>query len=158
MTQNTLPKYSHSFNIRVYGICVINNHLLLSDETFKDQKITKFPGGGLEYGEGTLDCLRREFMEEFNLPIEIEGHFYTTDFFQKALYFENTQLISIYYKIRLPKTIKIPISINVLPTDHTTAQRLRLVPLNTVDPKTLTFPIDQKVAEKLIQIFRSHQE
>ncbi len=64
----------------------------------------KFPGGGLEYGEGTIGCLKREFREELNIEIQVESHFYTTDYFQKAQFFENTQLISIYYLISSPET------------------------------------------------------
>ena len=68
------------FNIRVYGI-IINkrNEVLLSDEYLMDMKMTKFPGGGLRFGEGTIDCIRREAMEEFGQEIEIISHYYTTD-------------------------------------------------------------------------------
>ena len=61
------------FTIRVYGI-LINEHkqVLVSDELIRGMYITKFPGGGLELGEGTRDCLKREFMEEMNLNVEIE--------------------------------------------------------------------------------------
>ena len=69
------------FNVRVYGILVHENHVLVSDEHIKGMNITKLPGGGLEYGEGTIDCVVREFKEELNLEIEVESHFYTTDFF-----------------------------------------------------------------------------
>ena len=47
------------FNIRVYGILINDrNELLVSDELIKGLQFTKFPGGGLEWGEGTMDCLK----------------------------------------------------------------------------------------------------
>jgi 8-oxo-dGTP diphosphatase len=76
-----------NFVIRIYGI-VLNesNEILLTDEYQLGMKMTKFPGGGLHFGEGTIDCLRREFREECNgQEIKNIRHFYTTDFFQKAL-------------------------------------------------------------------------
>ena len=39
------------FNIRVYGILIQDSNVLVSDEYIKGKNITKFPGGGLEYGE-----------------------------------------------------------------------------------------------------------
>ncbi|MFM2327645.1 MAG: hypothetical protein RIR31_1847, partial [Bacteroidota bacterium] len=60
------------FNIRVYGILINENkQVLVSDEFIRGMQITKFPGGGLEFGEGTRDCLKREFMEEMNLEVAI---------------------------------------------------------------------------------------
>ena len=53
------------FNIRVYGILINErNEVLLTDEYRFGTEITKFPGGGLEFGEGTIDCIKREMMEE----------------------------------------------------------------------------------------------
>jgi hypothetical protein len=51
--------------IRVYGILINEQQqILVSDEFIRGMYVTKFCGGGLEEGEGTRDCLRREFMEE----------------------------------------------------------------------------------------------
>jgi hypothetical protein len=49
----------HRFNLRVYGI-VINDkkQILVADEYIRGGFYTKFPGGGLEFGEGTRDCLK----------------------------------------------------------------------------------------------------
>ncbi|MFW6352566.1 MAG: NUDIX domain-containing protein, partial [Bacteroidota bacterium] len=92
------------FNIRVYGICIQNHRLLVSDEYVMDMYMTKFPGGGLEFGEGPIDCLKRECREEMGgVEIKVTGHFYTTDFFQPTRFFKNTQLISIYYRFKLPE-------------------------------------------------------
>ena len=54
------------FNIRVYGL-VINEgkEVLLTDEYLLDRKMTKFPGGGMHFGEGPEDCIKREALEEF---------------------------------------------------------------------------------------------
>ena len=99
------------FNIRVYGILVNEkSQVLLTDEYVLDRKMTKFPGGGLHFGEGPEDCLKREALEEFGQEIEITGHFYTTGFFQRALFYEDHQLISIYYRIVFPESPKFKIS------------------------------------------------
>ena len=70
--------------------------ILVSDELIRGQYITKFPGGGLEYGEGTRDCLIREFKEEMDLNIEVGNHIYTTDYFQVSAFNPAHQIISIY--------------------------------------------------------------
>ncbi len=86
------------FNIRVYGILINEQkQVLLSDEFIRGNYYTKFPGGGLEVGEGTRDCLKREFNEEMNLNVEIGDHIYTTDFYQKSAFHPDHQIVSIYY-------------------------------------------------------------
>ena len=85
------------FTIRVYGILKDNNRVLLSDEFIRGEYFTKFPGGGMEFGEGTRDCLKREFKEETGLDVTIGEHIYTTDYFQMSAFNKNDQIISIYY-------------------------------------------------------------
>src|SRR6478609_2076845 len=89
------------FNIRVYGLLVnAEGAVLLSRERIGDIEFTKLPGGGMEFGEGTHECLIREFKEELGIDIEVTEHFYTTDFFQQSAFRSADQLISIYYKVK----------------------------------------------------------
>src|SRR5688500_1264280 len=89
------------FNVRVYGILLDDKkQVLVSDEYIRGGYYTKLPGGGLEFGEGTRDCLKREFKEEMNLEVEVGDHIYTTDFFQMSAFNPQHQLISIYYFAR----------------------------------------------------------
>lgn len=92
------------FNIRVYGLLINDqDELLVSDEAFKTgMKATKFPGGGLELGEGTIEGLVREFKEECGIDIEVVRHFYTTDFFVRSAFEFNSdsQIISICYLVK----------------------------------------------------------
>jgi 8-oxo-dGTP pyrophosphatase MutT (NUDIX family) len=94
------------FNVRVYGILRDrNNRILVSDEFIRGNYFTKFPGGGLEFGEGTRDCLRREFMEETNMEVEVGEHLYTTDFFQISAFNNVDQIISIYYFVKTEEPV-----------------------------------------------------
>ncbi len=98
------------FNIRVYGILINEKkQVLVSDEFIRGKYYTKFCGGGLEKGEGTIDCLKREFMEEMNLPVEILEHFYTTDFYQQSAFNPAHQIISIYYIVKPLAAITVPL-------------------------------------------------
>ncbi len=140
------------FNIRVYGL-VINDlgEVLLSDEYILDQKMTKFPGGGLQFGEGPEECIKREAREEFGQEIEIMEHFYTTGFFQRALFFEDHQLISIYYRIQLTqpgklKTSEIPFDFPELVNG---SQSFRWAKIKLLENEDLNFPIDRHVLKLL---------
>ena len=75
----------YPFNVRVYGLLINEfDQVLLSDEEESGFRFSKFPGGGLEYGEGLIDGLKREFMEE--LGIEVHA-----GFVYETLLIENTQ-------------------------------------------------------------------
>jgi len=88
------------FNLRVYGILVNGEgKVLVSDEREYGAQFTKFPGGGLEYGEGLKDGLIREFREECGTDIVVEQHIHTTDVFFKSA-FNESQIIGVYYLVR----------------------------------------------------------
>ncbi len=74
--------------------------ILVSDEFIRGKYYTKFPGGGMELGEGTRDCLKREFKEEMDLDVQVEEHIYTTDYFQMSAFNPEHQIISIYYFVK----------------------------------------------------------
>ena len=140
------------FNVRVYGILMNDDkEILVTDEFRMGKHITKFPGGGLEFGEGTLDCLRREFKEELNISITIDGHFYTTDFFQPSAFNNKQQVISIYYRVNSPYTNGIETNNNMGNTPQDGTQIFRWIAVKDLTIGEFTFPIDQKVAGLIIE-------
>lgn len=142
------------FTIRVYGLIISDQkEVLVTDEFQLNMKMTKFPGGGLDFGEGTVDCLRREMLEECNQEIEDIRHFYTTDFFQKALFWKDHQLLSIYYMAQLKEPAKFRISTDVFdfPEMVNGNQSFRWVLVESLNPDEFTFPIDKHVALLLKQ-------
>ncbi len=144
------------FNIRVYGILINElKQVLVSDEIIRGKYYTKFCGGGLEKGEGTIDCLKREYSEEMNLKIDVIKHLYTTDFFQQSAFNAEHQIISIYYYVKALEEIKIPISTK--PFDFNTlhlkkaektgeAETFRFIEWEAFSPESVTLPIDKIVA------------
>lgn len=98
------------FNVRVYGVLLdADKRLLVSDEFIRGSYFTKLPGGGLEIGEGTRDCLKREFKEETDLNVQVGEHLYTTDFFQISAFNNKDQIISIYYYVHATEPINLPV-------------------------------------------------
>jgi 8-oxo-dGTP diphosphatase len=139
------------FNVRVYGILrTENDEVLITDERTQSVSFTKFPGGGLEYGEGLIDALKREFMEECNLKIDVIRHIYTTDFYEKSS-FNNSQIISIYYEVKALEELNI--DLKTLPFDfnnNLVADKLevfRLIKLENLKEEDLTFKTDKKALE-----------
>ncbi|GAA4090396.1 NUDIX domain-containing protein [Mucilaginibacter panaciglaebae] len=141
------------FNVRVYGLLInANQEILVSDEQEYGMRFTKFPGGGLEYGEGLTDGLKREFVEECNLDVEIVNHFYTTDFFVKSA-FNDSQIISVYYVVQNTTPVDLIIKTDVFDfdSDMEPLQSFRWIKLSELNEGDFTFPIDQHVAKLLLQ-------
>lgn len=90
-----------SINIRVYACVLKNAKLLVMHEEYAGEKLLKLPGGGLELGEGLLDCLHREFAEELNVKIKILDHLYTQEEFVQSKFRNQEQLLTIYYMAEL---------------------------------------------------------
>lgn len=134
------------FNIRVYGIWMEADRVLVNEETIRGKKYLKFPGGGLEFGEGPINCLHREWKEELNLEIKVLEHFYTTDFYQKSA-FDHSQVISIYYLIT--PLHPDPYIINTNPEEYT-----HWIKIEDITPDTFTLPIDKLVARMLVEKFK----
>ena len=125
-----------SFNIRVYGILINEKRqVLVSDEFIRGAYITKFPGGGLEFGEGTRECLAREFMEEMSLKVKVNGHIYTTDFYQQSAFNAAHQIISIYYFVDAWEPITAPLRSKPFDFD---AQQLKMY-ADTGETETFRF-------------------
>jgi len=140
-----------AFNIRVYGILLHNNSVLVSDEIIKGKFYTKFPGGGLEFGEGTRDCLRREFAEETGLDVLIDDHIYTTDFYQSSAFHTDQQIISIYYFVSCSditnlKTANEPFQFSETQlAANKDCEVFRWIPLNDLKEENVSLPIDKIV-------------
>ncbi|KPH14053.1 NUDIX domain-containing protein [Chryseobacterium sp. ERMR1:04] len=88
-------------NVRVYACAVKDKKVLTLFEEYVGESLMKFPGGGLEYGEGIIDCLHREFDEELNVKVEIVEHFYTQENFLVSRFRKNEQLLTIYYIVHI---------------------------------------------------------
>ena len=148
------------FNLRVYGILLGDNgDILVSDEYIRGNYYTKFPGGGLEFGEGTRDCLKREFKEEMDLEVEVTGHLYTTDFFQMSAFNPEHQIISIYYYVRAVEPIKAPLRTKPFDFDERElkiysekkeCETFRFIPRAQFSEESVTLPIDKVVARLLV--------
>lgn len=150
---NSIPSW---YTIRVYGLVVDERkQVLITDEFQLGTKMTKFPGGGMHFGEGTIDCLRRELREECGQEIENIAHFYTTDFYQKALFYEDCQLISIYYLASLKPPINFKVSDRPFDFEQLVdgSQSFRWVSVNEISPEEFTFPIDRYVVRLLKDYF-----
>ncbi|MDB5031941.1 NUDIX domain-containing protein [Mucilaginibacter sp.] len=142
----------YQFNVRVYGLLINDDReILISDEQEYGIQFTKFPGGGLEYGEGLTDGLKREFVEECDADVEVLSHFYTTDFFVKSA-FNDSQIISVYYLVK--NTSPLNLSIKIIPFDFEgegpVLQAFRWIKLVDLKAEDFTFPTDQYVAQLLI--------
>ena len=147
------------FNIRVYGILMNESRqVFVSDELIRGSYITKFPGGGLELGEGTRDCLQREFLEEMNLKVLVGDHIYTTDHYRVSAFNPQHQIISIYYYAHALEPITVPLRNKVFDFDDAQmkiyeetgeTETFRLVNWEDFNEESVTLPIDKIVAKLL---------
>jgi ADP-ribose pyrophosphatase YjhB (NUDIX family) len=144
------------FNVRVYGLLIDKDkNILVSDEEERGYRYIKFPGGGLEFGEGLADALKREFLEECNLQVEVINHFYTTDFFVASA-FGSGQLISVYYLVKPLHDFGFKLAsceYDFEGQEGQSKQCFRMVNLSNLTEDSVTFPVDKHIVKLIKEKF-----
>ncbi len=143
----------YPFTIRVYGLLIHQNQILLSRENIQGEIHTKFPGGGLEFGEGLKECVQREFMEEAQLRVEATELFYLTEDFIASAFHDKAQVISVYYRVESSEPARV-FTADPGEGDRLTqagSQILYWCPLTELSNQPIELAIDKKVVAKLLR-------
>jgi len=142
------------FNLRVYGVLVEERRLLVTDEFRKGMRMTKLPGGGVEFGEGVEFALKREWWEELNVDIEVEGIFFVNPCFQPSAFDAREQVVSMYFTIQRLGELRGTFrnTAQAFEKEQDGEQLFRWVALEELAPETFTFPIDQA----LVPVIKQH--
>lgn len=142
-----------NFNLRVYGLLFNDKgEILISHENRSGFKMLKFPGGGLEKGEGLKDCLIREFVEEAGVDIVPTELFYVNDFLQISAFNQQDQLISFYYLVNaMPNEVSKIVTKNENMGGSNDSQYFEWLSITMLKPELFTFPIDKVVVDLIIE-------
>ncbi|MGM5631976.1 NUDIX hydrolase [Apibacter raozihei] len=130
-------------NVRVYALLIESEKLMFLKEMYAGKKVLKLPGGGLELGEGTRQTLKREFMEELNLDVEVKEHFYTQDFFIESELTPDAQILLIYYKVQCH-------DLSALQIMDKDIEQVEWIALKDLNPEMATLPVDKRVIKMLL--------
>ncbi len=137
----------HAFNIRVYGLLYEPAYgVLTSIEPIQNEIIRKFPGGGLELGESINDCIKREFLEELNLEVEIVKQIYITDFFVESAFKKGEQIISIYLQVKANSQ-----DLSILKPVNQEITSIEWWALDELNSELFPLPIDKFLVSQIIR-------
>jgi 8-oxo-dGTP diphosphatase len=139
------------FNIRVYGILERDGLVLVSHERIAGRVYAKFPGGGLEFGEGPREAVIREFMEELSVTVSVSDHFYTTDFYLPSAFDPKDQILSMYFRVATEDDVELPFY--NFPPSHEDVMREGQIfcwhPIAALTDELLALPADRVVGRML---------
>ncbi|GAA4436304.1 NUDIX hydrolase [Pontibacter saemangeumensis] len=90
--------YADKLRVRVCGICIQDNRLLLArhGSTIANNAFWAPPGGGLHFGETMQACLKRELLEETGLEVRVERFLYVQEFLQPPLH-----AVEFFFEVRV---------------------------------------------------------
>ena len=87
--------YGNKIRIRICGLCIVEENLLLVNHSAITQ--TNFwapPGGGLNFGESSEDCLKREYLEETGLTVEVGNFLFACELIKHPLH-----AVELFFKV-----------------------------------------------------------
>ncbi len=123
--------------VRVYGFLEdADGRVLVSAERFRGQPLVKYPGGGVEWGEGLREALVREFLEELQLEVFVEELIFFNEFSVISAFDPQVQVFSFFYRVRARGPMAFATSAQVEIPDE---DGERAVWVSRADLATLTF-------------------
>lgn len=97
MDQAVSDLYGNRLRVRACGICTEGNSLLLVNHRgLSAGDFWAPPGGGVELGESAVDALRREFLEETGLEVEVAEFLFACELLRQPLH-----AIELFFKVRI---------------------------------------------------------
>ena len=91
MTEKIRPR------VRVAGILIEDDRILLIEHTKNNKKYWLVPGGGVDWGESAAEALIREFKEETSLDIEVEKFLFISETIAPD---KQKHVINLYFKTK----------------------------------------------------------
>lgn len=80
-------KFGNRLRSRVNGILIENDQLLMVKHLMFDKReFWSVPGGGMKFGSDAGENLRREFLEETGLEIELDNYLFVHEFLDPPLH------------------------------------------------------------------------
>ncbi|GHA60014.1 NUDIX domain-containing protein [Pontibacter akesuensis] len=97
LNPNVLP-YAEQLRVRVCGICIEDNKLLLvrHGKTVDNEAFWAPPGGGLQFGESMRACLVRELQEEAGVQVQVKRFLFVNEFLHPPLH-----AIEFFFEVQL---------------------------------------------------------
>ena len=134
---------------RAYGILINEKQeVLISDEFRFGRYFRKFPGGGVENGEGIIDALKREFKEELSLKIDTYEFVFFNDYFQQSSFNPNQQVTCFYYLVKCAGANELTLKSYEIPLTED-GEKQQWISINKLNINSLTFPIDRDALKTL---------
>lgn len=99
MIDDTVKKlYSNRIRIRVCGICIENEQVLMvcHKGVINDNDVWLPPGGGMEESETIKEALIREFLEETGFRVEVGDFLYEHEFIHVPIH-----AIELYFSVKI---------------------------------------------------------
>lgn len=139
------------FNVRVYGLLVKDHKILLSREQIDDFKMLKFPGGGLEFGEGLRQAMIRELKEELEIEPDRLEQFYIAEEYVQSKLRANEQVIAVYYRIEHQNAISLKPKVQDTAFGNKNELEFELRQLNESLVDELSFETDKQALTRLMK-------
>jgi len=137
------------FNVRVYALIVKNNHLLIAEEQHGGFFLRKFPGGGLQFGEGILQALHRELKEELDADVDSASLLCVTEDFVVSFLNNKQQVIGVHYLVDLKQDYSDEFLNNNRVELENGYIYFKWVLLDSINPEDFTSPVDKSAFDKL---------
>lgn len=96
LEEEIVGKFGNRLRTRVNGILIEDNEILLIKHKMGGGKFFwNVPGGGMKFGSSAVENLKREFIEETGLEIEVKDYLCTYEFLAPPLH-----AVELYFEVK----------------------------------------------------------